>query len=59
MSGITQVALAAATGLSYTYVSDTIRGRYQTITVDNARKFAEFFGAPIEVLFPSGNQEAA
>ena len=48
----TQTSVAKAVGLPYTYVSDTARGRYQTITVENARKFAEFFGCAIEDLFP-------
>ena len=53
LAGETQTSLAKAIGLPYTYVSDTARGRYQTITVENARKFAEFFGCAIEDLFPS------
>ena len=49
---VTQMVVAAATGLPQPYVSDVARGRYQTITVENARKFAEFFGCAIEDLFP-------
>lgn len=49
----TQTSVAKAVDLPYTYVSDTARGRYQTITVDNARKFADFFGCAIEDLFPA------
>jgi transcriptional regulator with XRE-family HTH domain len=57
LAGITQTALAAAIGLPNTYISDTARGRYQTITVENAHRFAEYFGVSIDVLFPS--KEAA
>lgn len=49
----TQTSVARAIELSYTYVSDTARGRYHTISVDNAHKFAEFFGCTIEDLFPA------
>lgn len=52
LAGITQTELAAAIALPYTYVSDTVRGRYRTLTVENAHKFAEYFGVPIETLFP-------
>jgi predicted XRE-type DNA-binding protein len=49
----TQVDVAEATGLPQPYISDVARNRYQTITVDNARKFAEHFGCQIEDLFPA------
>lgn len=49
----TQTSVAAALSLPYTYVSDTARGRYQTITVEKAHKFADYFGCAIEDLFPS------
>lgn len=35
------------------YVSDMVRGRFQNISIDNAREFAEFFGCSIEDLFPA------
>ena len=44
LAGVTQTVLAAAVGLTQPYVSDVARRRYQTITVENARKFARFFG---------------
>ncbi len=53
MAGLTQVALGRELGMSNTYVSDTARGRQATLTLENARKFAEFFGVPVEVLFPA------
>lgn len=53
LSGQTSTAVAAATGFTLTYISDVSRGRWDTITVDNARKFATFFGCRIEDLFPA------
>ena len=52
LTGVTQVDLAKALGLTQPYVSDVARGRYRTITVENARKFASYFGCRIEDLFP-------
>ncbi len=52
LTGVTQVNLAKALGLTQPYVSDVARGRYRTITVENARKFASYFGCRIEDLFP-------
>jgi hypothetical protein len=45
--------VSAATGLPYVYVSDVSRNRWQTITVENAHKFANYFGCAIEDLFPA------
>jgi plasmid maintenance system antidote protein VapI len=56
LMGVTQVTVAEALGLPQPYVSDVARRRYRTITVENARKFAKFFGCSIEDLFPSGSQ---
>lgn len=39
-------------------ISDVVRGRYESITLDNAYKFAEFFGCAIEDLFPAKEQVA-
>jgi transcriptional regulator with XRE-family HTH domain len=58
LAGLTQAALAEAIGLTQPYVSDVCRGRHSTITLDNARKFAEFFGCQIEDLFPAKSVEA-
>ena len=52
LTGVTQVTVAEALGLTQPYVSDVARGRYRTITVENARKFASYFGCCIEDLFP-------
>jgi len=56
LAGVTQVTVADALGLPQPYVSDVARRRYKTITVENARKFAKFFGCSIEDLFPSGDE---
>ena len=53
LARVTQGAVARALGLPQPYISDVARGRYQTITVRNARKFAEYFGCAIEDLFPT------
>ena len=55
LAGVTQVTVAEALGLPQPYVSDVARQRYKTITVENARKFAVFFGCSIEDLFPPGD----
>lgn len=57
IAGVKQGDVVEATGLTQPYISAVTNGRYQTITVENARKFADFFGAPIEVLFPSRDTE--
>lgn len=57
LAAISQADLSREIGMSQQYVSDVVSGRYQTITVDNARRFADFFGCAIEDLFPS-RQEA-
>lgn len=59
MAGVTLVQVQRATGLNYSYVSDVKAGRNNHITVDNARKFAEFFGCAIEDLFPSRHAVAS
>lgn len=56
LAGVTQTVLAEAVGLTQPYVSDVARGQYQTITVENARKFARFFGCGIEDLFPAPDE---
>jgi len=50
---VLQVDMAKAMDLPQPYVSDVARSRYQTITVENAHKFADFFGCQIEDLFPA------
>ena len=52
LAGVRQTTLAAAVGLSQAYVSDVVRRRYRTITVENARRFAQYFGCRIKDVFP-------
>ena len=52
LAGVTQVTVADAVGLPQPYVSDVARQRYRTITVENARKFSDYFGCCIEDIFP-------
>lgn len=58
LAEVTQEDIAAALGEHQPYVSDVARGRYQTITVAKARKFADYFGCSIEDLFPVAASEA-
>lgn len=59
LAGVTQVTVAAALGLPQPYVSDVARRRYETITVKNAQKFADYFGCHIEDLFPAPREAVA
>jgi transcriptional regulator with XRE-family HTH domain len=47
-----QSQIAAATGIPAPNLSDIVNGKYGSITVDTARKLAEYFGCAIEDLFP-------
>lgn len=49
----TQMDCARQTGFTPQYVSDMARGRFRNISIDNARKFATFFGCHIEDIFPA------
>lgn len=51
--GCTQMDCARGTGFTAQYVSDVARGRFKTLSVENAHKFAAFFGCAIEDLFPA------
>lgn len=59
LAGITRVFLSEQTGLRYTYVTDVAANRYETVTVENAHKFADFFGCAIEDLFPPQRERVA
>ena len=52
LSGVSQGTLGREVGMNQAYVSDIVRGRYRTITVVNARRFARYFGCSVEDLFP-------
>ena len=51
LAGVSQTAVGRAVGMRQAYVSDIVRGRYRTITVVNAVKFARYFGCTVEDLF--------
>lgn len=50
---VTQEQLAEAINESQPYISDVVRGRYQTITLAKAQKFSQYFGCLIEDIFPA------
>jgi transcriptional regulator with XRE-family HTH domain len=56
---LTQAVLADAIGVTQPYVSAVSRGLHPTITVENAHKFAAFFGCAIEDLFPVRQEVAS
>ena len=56
LAGVTQVTVAKALGIPQPYISDVARQRYRTITVEKARKFADYFGCSIEDLFPPSHR---
>jgi transcriptional regulator with XRE-family HTH domain len=53
LADMSQAEVVRVTGLTPQYVSDTARGRHNTITMDNAWKFAEVFGCDPGDLFPA------
>lgn len=59
LAGVTQVQVATAIGESQPEVSSVVTGRYQTILLSRARKFAEYFGCSIEDLFPPTKEAVA
>jgi DNA-binding XRE family transcriptional regulator len=48
-----QMECAREFDLTPQYISDVKAGRFQNISVENAHKFAAFFGCAIEDLFPA------
>jgi transcriptional regulator with XRE-family HTH domain len=58
LAGLTQAQVADGMLVAQPYVSDVARGRHATITLENARKFAVFFGCDVDDLFPAKAQVA-
>jgi len=58
LSELSQADLSREIDMPQQYVSDVARGRYQTITVENAHKFAALFGCDIKDLFPAVTEPA-
>ena len=52
LAGVSQATVGEAVGKPQPYVSDVVRGRYRTITLANAWRFARYFGCGLEDLFP-------
>ena len=49
---VSQATVGRAVGMPQPYISDVVRGRYRTITLVNALRFARYFGCGVEDLFP-------
>jgi transcriptional regulator with XRE-family HTH domain len=56
---LSQLAMQAESGIDQRYISKVESGGTNDVTVTSASRFAEFFGAPIEVLFPVGQEAVA
>lgn len=53
LADVTQVQLQAATGFTQSYISRIKNGRYADLPGETMRTLAEYFGCPIEDLFPA------
>lgn len=53
LADVTQVQIAAKTGLTQSYISRIKNGLYADVPGETMRAFAEFFGCAIEDLFPA------
>ena len=53
LTGLTQVRLAEAVGLTQPYISQLVNGNHPSLPVETAGKLSDFFGCQIEDLFPS------
>lgn len=53
MLGLGQIDIIEETGFTQGFVSDVVRGKVKNLSIESARKFAEFFGCNIEDLFPA------
>ena len=59
MLGLKQGDVATAIGLTNPQVSDIERGDYKDVPLEKSRLVAEFFGCPIEDLFPARERVSA
>lgn len=55
---LTQLEMQAASGIPQQHISSIENGSKKTVTIPTAHRFAKFFGASIELLFPDMRQEA-
>jgi transcriptional regulator with XRE-family HTH domain len=53
LDGRSQMECSRETGFSPQYISDVKAGRFDYPSLENAHRFASFFGCAIEELFPS------
>lgn len=53
LAKVTQVVLAADTGLTQSYISRIESGRYGRLPIETTRTLALYFGCAIEDLFPA------
>lgn len=54
LAGCLQMDVVRATGIPSSNLSRIVNHkRYQTVTIGTAHRLAAFFGAPVDVLFPS------
>lgn len=53
LDGRPQTECARETGFTPQYISDIKSGRFQNLSLDNAHKWAAYFGCTIEDLFPA------
>lgn len=59
LAGVTQVQLAAATGLTQSYISKIKTENYGDISGETMRALATYFGCAIDDLFPVGQAVAS
>lgn len=55
---VRQADACAATGLSPSAMSKLVKGAYQSLDIEHARKLADYFGCAMEDLFPSRERSA-
>lgn len=59
LTKVRQATVSDATGIARPNLSNLVTGDYKTLTVDTARKLADYFGVQIEDLFPASSEQAA
>jgi len=52
LTGRRQHEASQETGIVASNLSDIVNGKYASVTIETARKLADFFGCAIEDLFP-------
>lgn len=57
LAQLKQSDVAEQTGIAREHLSKLVTGSYGTVTIDTARKLADYFGTSIEDLFPARELE--